>query len=95
MNNIKEVLSKYGVVLEEKVLNDMEKVLKKENKKEKKEVDKDIMLPYSGVIEEGSCRGMKVNYGLHSQCQTVLKGCEELCLVCKKQSDKNESGEPD
>ena len=90
MNKMKEVLSKYGVVLEDGALNELELVYKKENKKENKKEEKEMLLPYSGVIEEGCCRAMKVNYGLHSQCQTAVKDLEELCAVCKKQSLKKE-----
>ena len=90
MNKMKEVLSKYGVVLEAGALKELELVYKKEKKDKKEKREKEILLPYSGVVEEGCCRAMKVNYGLHSQCQTLVKGLEELCVVCKKQSDKKE-----
>ena len=75
MNKMKEVLSKYGVVLEEGALKELELVYKKEKKEKKVEKEeKYMLLPYSGVIEEGCCRAIKVNYGLHSQCQTLVKG---------------------
>jgi len=96
MNKMTEVLGKYGVILEEKALNELANVIGKEEKNGKKEKkEPNIMLPYSGVIEEGCCRAMKVNYGLHSQCQTKVNGEEELCKVCRKQSEKNIGGEPD
>ena len=52
-----------------------------------------VPLPYSGKLE-GGCRGMRVNYGLFTQCcrDTVKDG--EYCKTCERQATMNDSGEP-
>ena len=49
--------------------------------------------PYSGEVLS-SCKALKSNHGLWSQCMT--EACEEskYCKRCKKESEKNESGKP-
>jgi len=69
-------------------------VVKKVEKKEKKEIDSKIPLPFSGVVIEGCCRGLKQNHGLYTQCKNEKKG-GEYCVKCEIESKKNESGLPD
>jgi len=62
----------------------------KEVKREKPE----IPLPFTGVIDNSCCHGLKQNHGLLTQCHK--KACEsgDYCQGCQKQADKNASGKP-
>ena len=51
-------------------------------------------LPCVLSLSEVSCRGLRQNGGLYTQCQ-VRKGVEDLCKVCSAQASKNDSGKPD
>ena len=63
--------------------------------KESKSKSKSLFpLPCVLSLSEESCRGLRHNGGLYTQCQ-VRKGAEDLCKVCSAQASKNESGKPD
>jgi len=71
--------------------------LSKVSKSKSKSVSKSkslFPLPCVLSLSENSCRGLRHNGGLYTQCQ-VRKGGEELCKVCSAQASKNESGKPD
>ena len=53
-----------------------------------------IPLPFSGVVREDCCLGVKQNHGLYTQCFSA-PGESGLCKGCAKQASKNASGEPD
>ena len=53
-----------------------------------------IPLPFTGVIREDCCLGVKQNHGLYTQCFSA-PGETGLCKGCAKQASKNASGEPD
>jgi hypothetical protein len=57
-------------------------------------VQPSIPLPFTGLIREDCCIGVKQNHGLYTQC---FSACGEtgLCKGCAKQASKNASGEPD
>ena len=67
------------------------KVVKKVVKKEVVE-RASVPLPYVGVVDSSRCFGIKLNHGLHTQCET--KCDEEWCDKCMKQAVKNASGKP-
>jgi hypothetical protein len=53
-----------------------------------------IPLPFTGVVREDCCIGVKQNHGLYTQCFSA-PGENDLCKGCAKQASKNASGEPD
>lgn len=61
--------------------------------KEKKEKEKRIMIPFCGRIDEERCQGIKINYGLYTQCENKIFQ-KNLCKTCHKQSEKNSDGKP-
>ena len=65
-----------------------EKLAKAKAKKKAKGYD--YPLPFLGVICEDQCQGIKLNYGLHTQC-TGMKTDNDFCRVCNKAIDKSES----
>ena len=46
------------------------------------------VIPWCGEIIEGCCRGLKLNNGLHTQCNRV-RGEKEYCVSCIKLMEKN------
>jgi len=75
------------------VIHNKEKSAKKEAVV--KMLKSQIPLPFSGVIREECCQGVKQNRGLYSQCENAKKKDSQLCGGCLKQASKNASGEPD
>ena len=59
----------------------------------KKEKGKRVILPFCGRIDEEKCRGIKINYGLYTQCEKNIFS-NNLCKCCNKQSEKNSNGKP-
>ena len=57
-------------------------------------VQPSIPLPFTGLIREECCIGVKQNHGLYTQCFSG-PGENGLCKGCAKQASKNASGEPD
>jgi hypothetical protein len=57
-------------------------------------VQPSIPLPFTGVVREDCCIGVKQNHGLYTQCFSA-PGDSGLCKGCAKQASKNASGEPD
>ena len=53
-----------------------------------------IPLPFTGVVRDDCCLGVKQNHGLYTQCFSA-PGENGLCKGCSKQASKNASGEPD
>ena len=56
-----------------------------------------IPLPFCGVINKNCCYGIRLNYGLYTQCNnhiTVYNNEFPLCQTCYKQVEKNSNGEP-
>lgn len=51
-------------------------------------------LPFSGVMNEMCCHGLKSNHGLYTQCMSP-KGEGAYCKSCEMQASKNANGKPD
>ena len=54
---------------------------------------KKCILPFCGEILN-SCHGIKLNYGLYSQCMNDRDGNGRYCKTCEKQGKKNSTGKP-
>lgn len=67
--------------------------LEKEVIKEVSKNKNQILLPFCGVINDECCNGVKLNYGLYTQC-TNSKDKKGFCKTCSKQAEKNSNGEP-
>ena len=69
---------------------------KKKEKKEKMEKREkpEVPLPFTGLIQENCCHGLKQNHGLLTQCHKMPSGSGDYCQGCQKQADKNASGKP-
>jgi hypothetical protein len=53
-----------------------------------------VFPPYIGMVKEDDCKGIRFNYGLHTQCtKKMTEG--DYCVTCHKQCLKNENGKPD
>jgi len=72
------------------------KMGKKRERKEKieKREKPEVPLPFTGLIQENCCHGLKQNHGLLTQCHKKQSGSGEYCQGCQKQADKNASGKP-
>jgi hypothetical protein len=71
-------------------------VEKKKEKREKVEKTKkpEVPLPFTGVVYEECCHGLKQNHGLLTQCHKKSSENGNYCQGCQKQADKNASGKP-
>ena len=89
-------------ILSEKYKFDLEEGLKHvslNNKKEVKEVKevktkKGTILPFCGRINEDCCEGVKLNYGLYTQCQNTKLNKSDYCKTCFNQGVKSGTGVP-
>lgn len=88
---VKQLATKYNF----KVIEAL-KYLNIERHEEKKEIQKgknQILLPFCGIINEDWCNGVRLNYGLYTQC-TNNKDKSGFCKTCHKQGEKNGTGIP-
>jgi hypothetical protein len=88
---VSEISVKYGLDISEvkrEIGLDVEVRVLKEKEKGKK-----IMLPFCGRIDDERCQGIKINYGLYTQCENNIFQ-KNLCKTCHKQSEKNSDGKP-
>ena len=53
-----------------------------------------VPLPFCGTVDESTCFGIRLNHGLHTQCQNDKDGLGEYCKTCQKHADKNANGKP-
>jgi hypothetical protein len=56
-----------------------------------------IPLPFCGVINKNCCQGIRLNYGLYTQCTNapcVFNKRFPVCATCNKQVEKNSNEEP-
>jgi len=97
---VKELSKKYGFdaseALQDLNLNAVEvrRVDKGRVGVNRKSVQPTIPLPYTGVVKEDWCRGIRLNHGLMSQCTMGCVGEGEFCTTCQRQADKNGNGLP-
>ena len=96
---VEDLASKYGFSSEEAIRSvglEKMKAKKAEKKSNKSEWNTpSVVLPWTGTpLNNWTCRGLRLNHGLHSQC--VLKAMEggRYCKGCHRQADKNASGKP-
>ena len=99
---VRELSKKYGFDASEALmglnLNSVEVRVVDEKKGgragNRKTVQPGIPLPYTGVVKEDWCRGIRLNHGLMSQCTMGRVGEGEFCTTCQRQADKNVNGLP-
>ena len=97
---VRELSKKYGFdaseALEYLNLNAVEvrRVDKGRRGVNRKSVQPTIPLPFTGVVKEDWCRGIRLNHGLMSQCTMGCVGEGEFCTTCQRQADKNGNGLP-
>ena len=53
-----------------------------------KKMELNSVLPWCGVVIEECCKGLKLNNGLHTQCNR-MRGESEYCVSCVKLMEKN------
>jgi len=66
---------------------------KKKEEKESLALPLVLPLPFTGVLKEGCCKGLRQNHGLLTQCEKRVE--EKYCVRCERESKKNGSGKPD
>lgn len=77
--------------LEDSINN--KKQCKKTDMMQKERSSSSIPLPFCGIIFEECCKGIKLNHGLYTQCQSKpVNG--DFCKVCFNQTQKNSSNKP-
>ena len=94
MKLMKEVSVKYGIN-EEELLRHVKIEVKKVESVERKRSN--IPLPFKGTMCTSECHGIRLNYGLYTQCTNKeVKNVNgyNLCKTCLNQSEKNSNGKP-
>ena len=74
-----------------------EDVVEKVEKVEKVVVEKkeNILMPWTGIVNENCCQGLKVNHGLYNQCEGLrVNDTTDYCKSCTNQGIKNGSNVP-
>ena len=99
--NITEQLSKkYGFDMDDAItelgMNELSIIKKKVSASKKSVAPKKtkIPLPFTGVINDDDCMGIRVNNFLHTQCANKPTEGNSYCSACQKQADANASGKP-
>ncbi len=94
--HVEYLSNKYSFKVEEalKFLNLERKVEKKEEKKSISKGKNQILLPFCGVINSDWCNGVRLNYGLYTQCTNDKDKKTGFCKTCSKQGDRNGTGNP-
>ena len=72
---------------------------KRESSKTAKKVKKitakpTVLLPFCGEIVEDWCQGVKLSFGLHTQCTMGRCGEDTYCKTCRKHADNSATGKP-
>ena len=68
----------YGFKLDDAI----EKILSSKGKKEV--VKSSFVLPFSKLLNDRCCEGLRFNEGLYTQCEVSKKGDSKYCAVCEK-----------
>ena len=55
----------------------------------------DVVIPWCGVVRDECCKGLRLNHGLHTQCNMLPGKSGDFCKTCQKQADSNANGAPD
>lgn len=63
---------------------------KKDNKKEKPA----FILPFVGMVNENTCKGIKKNYDLHTQCVNKPLKNKDYCKTCANNAEKANQEKP-
>ena len=97
---VKELSSKYKFD-ESDAINYLELTIQRSDSdnanKEMQQRKNNIPLPFCGVINTNCCYGVRLNYGLYTQCtnsQTIYNNEHPVCETCNKQINKNRNNEP-
>ena len=53
-----------------------------------------VLLPFCGEIVGDWCQGVKLSFGLHTQCTMGRCGEDEYCKTCRKHADNSATGKP-
>ena len=53
-----------------------------------------VLLPFCGEIVEDWCQGVKLSFGLHTQCTMGRCGEDTYCKTCRKHADNSATGKP-
>ena len=53
-----------------------------------------MILPFCGKVEEGWCKGVRLNHGLHTQCANTPIGDGRYCTTCQRGASSSASGKP-
>lgn len=76
-------------------LNMEEMSVKRPLKKTTKKVEKpSIPMPWTGVVSDESCQGLRLNHKLYTQCTGKKVEDGDFCKTCVKQVATNSSGKP-
>lgn len=75
-------------------LNEAIKLLNIDKKETKSKGLREIILPYCGEIDKEWCNGVRLNYGLYSQCVNDKDKKTGYCKTCSRQGEKNGTGIP-
>jgi hypothetical protein len=72
---------------------------KRESSKTAKKVKKitakpTVLLPFCGEIVGDWCQGVKLSFGLHTQCTMGRCGEDAYCKTCRKHADNSATGKP-
>ena len=51
-----------------------------------------VLLPFCGEIVEDWCQGVKLSFGLHTQCTMGRCGEDTYCKTCRKPTNPNRQG---
>ena len=74
-----------------------EKLAKQQEKKKakpSKPIKHKYAVPFLGTILPDQCQGIKLNYGLHTQCHGSIQDGETYCTSCLKATQKNNDIHP-
>jgi hypothetical protein len=53
-----------------------------------------ILMPFTGKVNEESCQAIRRNYDLFSQCSNKKSKGKEYCKTCQKNAEKNKTDKP-
>ena len=87
--HVEKLSKKYNFNLKEAI-----KLLNIDKKEGMSKGSREIILPYCGEIDKEWCNGVRLNYGLYSQCMNDKDKKTGYCKTCSRQGEKNGTGIP-